>query len=96
MHSGLKVKDKSEKEYMTTRTMRGRAMSRICIYPHVPSSGREHVAPARDIRLHTGCPIGRGSRKYGRRQGVGSSHVYTRDPTFARIFGLLCHESGAT
>ena len=68
-------------------------MSRICINPHVPSSGREHVAPARDTRLHTECPIGRGSRKYGDR-GSGNPRVYTRDSTFARIFGLL-YENGA-
>lgn len=80
---------------METRTVRARATLCICIYPHVPSSGRKHVASARDIRLHTGCPIGRGSRKYVRRQKVGPP-VNTRDPTFARIFGLLCHENGAT
>lgn len=33
--------------------MRAGTMSRVPIYPHVPSSGRGHVAPVRDIRLHT-------------------------------------------
>lgn len=68
--------------------MHAGTMSRIPIYPHVSSSGRGHVAPVRDIRLPTGCPIGRGSRKYVRRQKIGPP-VNTRDPTFARIFGPL-------
>jgi len=53
-------------------------MSRICINPHVPSSGREHVAPARDTRLHTECPIGRGSRKYGDRGSGNPPCVHAR------------------